>query len=432
MRRFARSWAVILLCLVSSADAREALPEPLTLDYALSLADQDHPQLERYRARQDDAAALSTEVEAQNSPRLDLVARMEAIEPSHKSLDDSHNDSSLKLRLQKRLYDFGRTEAALKAADSKRSGSEWDLIDARQKKRIEIMQNYFDVLLSDLLYLRDNEYMTMAFLHWDKAKERQSLGQVSDIDILELESRFQHLFRVRSETENLQRASRARLAISINRPGELSSEFEVPALPGLQRNTQELEVLTAEAMSANPYLKALRARVDTAQHEIKLAQAGDSPVLRGELEAAAYAKATGSRDPLVAALVLEVPLSTGGAVDARVARKRSVLRERQADLAEAERKVQQRVLELWMELRSLKLQQREMESLGTYRELYLDRSRALYELEVKSDLGDAEGRISDFRYQEAKTKYDMAMAWARLDALLGRLVAAGSPVTGEK
>jgi hypothetical protein len=41
---------------------------------------------------------------------------------------------------------------------------------------------------------------------------------------------------------------------------------------------------------------------------------------------------------------------------------------------------------------------------------------------VKSDLGDAETQISDYRMKKAATDYDLALAWARLDALRGQLI----------
>ena len=74
-----------------------------------------------------------------------------------------------------------------------------------------------------------------------------------------------------------------------------------------------------------------------------------------------------------------------------------------------------------MELEVLELQREEMRALGEYRELYLDRSRALYEMEVQSDIGDAQAKISDYHYRKTETEYRIAVAWAQLDALRGRL-----------
>ncbi|OOZ36432.1 hypothetical protein BOW51_07100 [Solemya velesiana gill symbiont] len=415
---------------VSAALANDTpLPQPLTLPFALSLADEAHPELEQYRARLEAAEAYGEEVNALDDFKIGLEAQLRLIEPSHKAQDDTRNDSRIKLKLQKKLYDFGRTEAARHAAESAHLGRQWDYMDARQKRRLEIMENFFKVILADLQYLRDNEVMTMAFLRWKKLQDTQETGKVSDIDLLEKENIFRREFKKRTLTENQQRISRSRLAISLNRPEDLPSQLEPPVLGSLKRELGEIEDLTRQALNNNPHLKALRARVAAAQQDVEYARAGGRPTIRGEVEAPAYNKVTGSRDPLAAAVILEVPLSSGSAVDAGVARKQAVLRERRAQLLHAEQDVRQAVLELWLELKSLKVHMDEMNALADYRELYLDRSRALYELEVKSDLGDAESRIVDVQLQRAQTEFDMAMAWGRLDALTGKLIAVDQQVS---
>jgi hypothetical protein len=57
-----------------------------------------------------------------------------------------------------------------------------------------------------------------------------------------------------------------------------------------------------------------------------------------------------------------------------------------------------------------------------YRDLYLDRSRALYELEVKSDLGDAMTRVTEAQWLAAQVEFRLALTWARIDALTGDLI----------
>ena len=91
--------------------------------------------------------------------------------------------------------------------------------------------------------------------------------------------------------------------------------------------------------------------------------------------------------------------------------------------------VSQAILEVWGELQSLKVAQQSAQAETEFRDLYLDRSRALYELEVTSDLGDAMVKTTAVRYQTMKTNFMMALAWARLDALLGRKVFAEQPDT---
>jgi len=62
-----------------------------------------------------------------------------------------------------------------------------------------------------------------------------------------------------------------------------------------------------------------------------------------------------------------------------------------------------------------------MKVLRNYRDLNLDRSRALYEMEVSTDLGDSMVQITEAEYLSAQADYKMAEAWTRLDILTGQL-----------
>ena len=53
--------------------------------------------------------------------------------------------------------------------------------------------------------------------------------------------------------------------------------------------------------------------------------------------------------------------------------------------------------------------------------MYLDRSRALYELELKADLGDAMTKTSEVRLDIARVLFDWAMNEAKIKAMVGRL-----------
>jgi len=82
----------------------------------------------------------------------------------------------------------------------------------------------------------------------------------------------------------------------------------------------------------------------------------------------------------------------------------------------------QTVLDLVQELENLKVERNAAKVRTNYRDLYLDRSRALYELEVNSDLGDAMTRVTEAQWLAAQVEFRLALAWARLDALTGDLI----------
>ncbi|MCP4042172.1 MAG: TolC family protein, partial [Gammaproteobacteria bacterium] len=343
------------------------------------------------------------------------------IDPSATASDSSSNDSRLRLKLRKRLYDFGRTRAAVAAASAGLRGHEWLYLHARQEHYLEIMTRFFDVLLADLENAREAEATAVAFSRFDKARDRGELGQMSDVDLLKLESAYQGQVQRRTASAMRQRTTRSLLAIALNRPGQLPSELEMPQLSALERSPEKLEILTQLALAQAPRLRALREQVVAADEKVQAAQAENNGVLRGELEAAAWARRSGSHHPLSAQLVLEIPLYAGGAVAAKVARQRALVREKRAILHREKQRVRQTVLELWMELDTLLAERKALAVLGDYRDLYLDRSRALYELEVATDLGDAMTRISDYRLRKAKNEFRTTLVWARLDALTDRL-----------
>ena len=415
----------LLLACVLTVHAADPLPQPLTLEYALSLADAPHPQLQQADARVDVARAEQSRVDAIDNVKVDLELAARLIDPSYRSQDiePSSNDSWAKLRIHKQLYDFGRNDYLTEAADAQFRGRQLELLNVRQQRRLEVTARYFDVLLADLEQARDTEAMAIAFVRLGRARSRNELGQLSDIDLLELESRYQELLRRQRASQAKQRASRSRLALSLNLPDQPPSDLEFPVLSALQRPPGEVEPLEDAALADNPELRALREAVAAARKRTEAARAGNGAVIRGEIQGAAYNRSLGSSDPFVAALVW-MCRSPPVVPWKRKQRDRALMRQKQAQLAARELEVCQTVLDLWLELQTLDARRRELESLGEFRELDFDRSRTLYELEATSDLGDAMARISEVRLLQAQTDFKTALAWARLDALTGRLIGA--------
>lgn len=435
--RIARSLApfaitCVLLAITLPGRAAEtpvALPDPLTLEHALSLADAPHPDLLDAQARLDLAEAARMAVDAQMGVNVGIEARAQWVDPSDVNGDQSNNDSSAAFFMHKRLYDFGRTSARRNAAESEIKGRELLYLDAQQRRRIAIMEDFFNVLLADLEYVRDNEAMAVAYVDLDKIRDRHELKQVSDIVLLEAESDYQQARRRAAESRLRQQTSRARLAETLGRPGELPARLVEPDLAALNgRELPPLEQLIADALANNPVLLALRAQLQAAQERLQAARAERRPMLSGEFRAAQYERDLSGRDDVRVGLVLEVPLYQGGAVQAGIAAAQADLRSVQAQLARAEIDLRQSVLETWQRLNVLRVQREEVQVLSAYRDLYLDRSRALYEMEVTADLGDAMVRTSEARLRVAQTEYELALTWARLDALLGGAAAAGPDV----
>jgi outer membrane protein TolC len=416
---------VLLFILLSTtagfAQTQEPLPSPLSLEYALNLADSEHPDRNLADAALAQAEAEKQLTDSKDDLRVDLSAELRAIEPSEIAIYQTHNDSLARLRISKQLYDFGRTAHALEAAEADLESRHWQLLEVRQQRRLDVMTRYFNVLLADLENARDTEALSIDYIRFDRARTKNELGRVSDVEMLELESRYQQARRKVTLSGNRQRIARSQLAISLNRPLDLPAELVEPVFETADE-IEDVDQLVALALSGNPGMQKLRAELQAAQKQLQASESARNPVLKAQLEAATYERELGGRNPLTAALVFEVPLYQGSRVDADSAKQRAKVQQKQAELAAYELALRQQVLDYWMELNQLRVAAEEIRITGEYRDLYLDRSRTLYELDLSSDLGDSMTQIADNQFQQAKNNYQIQLALAHLKALTGGLL----------
>lgn len=417
--------AAVLASLCSTAllaaEQAQPLPQPLTLADALNHA-HTSPLESLAEAGRDAAQAQLLSAESISGTRLTASATARAVEPSYVSPDRDSNDSRASLSLSRRLYDFGYSDALEDAARSALVGSEHGQLHARQQAQLQIMRAFYDVLLADLEFARDNELMSVAFIRADRARDRNEIGQMSDVDMLEAEADYQEVRRQRFASETRQLLSRSRLALAMGRPNDLASDLVMPVLALPEPQALNFEDFWQQVLAGSPELLALRAGRDAARDKIEAARNAHGPVLSGEIDASVYNRSTASTHPVGVGLRLEVPLLTGGAGDAAVAEALAASRHAEAELRAAELRLRQQALELWMGRNDIRADVQAFEAQADFRDLYLDRSRALYELELRTDLGDAMARTSEVRLKHAGALFEWAMTEARLKAMTGSLL----------
>lgn len=395
------------------------LPDPLPLSYVLAAAGEPHPSLALSEADVLGSEARQARARVQDGLQVDLTLDARYVEPGAGAPDDSRNDTRASLIARKQLTDFGRTGNTVSAATASLRGSEFRLQDRQQQRRIQLMEAYFEVLLADLRLAQENEFMASAYVEMDRARDRNELGQASDIEVLEKEDAYQTARLRRYRAETLQLSTRTRLAQLLNRPQDPPANLVTPQLPGNDSPLPPYEALIPVALTQNPVLQSLRAQLEAAGKQLEAERLANRPRLLAEVEATHYEREFGSRDPFRASLILDIPLYSGGRVDADIATAQAERYRLQAELEQGELDVRQAVLVTWQEVRTLGAQREQARVRGDYRDLYLDRSRALYELDVKADLGDAMAEQSAARLFRAQTDYALALAWARLAALSG-------------
>ncbi len=415
--------ATAFVTLIAAASPA-TLPNPLTLEQALALADEPHPDLEFARAELALAQAQRIDAGARYGIHAYLEIAPEVADPSTGGdyLDDSH----ARVLVKRPLYDFGQTRALMASAQAGVAGRELHLLDARQQHRIEILRRYHDVLLADLRYSVDLEEMTHRYLNFDRIRERQTLGQVSELERLEAENYYQEALIQRNASQSNQRAARQRLALALNRPDEIPNEIVTPAMPLSQREIPEFKALYASAANANPEILALRKNVESAHALLDAARTRYAPTLTAELEFGKYQRALAARSEVRAGLALRMPLLQGDDNKAAVAAAQAELASRQARLSQAEHQLHHMALELVQRLELLKVERAAAQQRLAFRELSLDRQRALYEMEVQTRLGNALTRLTEAQWLAAKTDLEITFTWARIDTLLGKSIITGN------
>jgi len=395
-------------------------PEPLTFEFALdSATNPTHFELLQIEQQ---LQALRAELgikQGEYGVSIDLKARLREVGTSDFALPgDDGGDNAASLIVSKPLYDFG-----LQSSRENYLALELQAIEHQkqlliEQRRLDIMEKYFAVLNADNDFITANEALAIGFIRYDNALEDQELGLVPEIEVLRLQSEYEVIRQQRSLAVHRQRMARTVLAEVMGYPGELSSDLQVPDIDLQRQLPQDLNSIVEQALSFSLESRLAHARAMAAQASIGIAESSDNPSLDLELEVSSYERESRLRDDWRASLYFEFPLYSASSSD-RVDLARSQHRLALANLQQTQSQLRLEVLELWQEIQQLQLQIQGQTIEQDYRDRYLDRSRAEYELEFKTDLGDSMVLYSRSNSQRLRSLYALEMAYRRLAALVG-------------
>ena len=418
----------LFLCpaLVLGEDERiiPPLPEPLTLSAALLIGTQSHPELVVAKNQVAAAEISSGKVDAsygvnafvELQPRLSSRAAADSV--------DFQDDSRYGLVIRKRLTDFGRTESRKEAAQSDIAATQARFVTRLDRHRLEIMRSFFAVILADHAYRARNERLAIDYFRYSRMAERRDrFEQYSDLEVAKQEAAYRKAYVARHRADLERRQRRHALALKLGRPGELSSELVAPDLSAFRdREIPEYSNIIDKAIASSSILKAHRASVASAQAQVSVAEKLNSPVLSADFEAREYHDSSfSSRDRYRLNLKFIMPLFDGAQVrDTKVALAENALAQKQAELLMAEYGIREAVLTLISDLLVNRAAIVAAEADETYRSYYQDRSRAMYEMEMRSDLGDAQAAAAEAMLEAARVDFEQALLWAEFDTLLAR------------
>jgi len=405
---------------VSSPDKQTPsydLPEPLTLKSILALPETVSPQVIASQSRQTQAQADYALQDATNSVELNVLGRIGWREYA----DQTEDNHLLALHVGKKLYDFGQTQARMDAQEKISEAQAQLYEDQVIQFKIQLMQTFFNVILSDFQYRIENETMAIAYVALDKAKDRYELNRISDVDYFKLQSDYEKILVKRARAEYEQRRTRTALANLVGQPNQLPDKLLLPRLKSIEaRKLKELEMYQDQTLANNFQLKSLQLKLQAAQHRLEGESATDKPTFRvdawgGKLSTYEYQREGRWRFDLS----MDYPLYDGGIRSARMSRARAEVQELEAEVTGLEQHLRDQVADLYFKLKLSDAEQKQNKAFGDYADLYLDYSRALYENESTTDLGDSMVRLSEANFQVISQQFKQALYWAQLDYLTG-------------
>ena len=416
-------WRLILALagsvLAGNLGAAESAPS-LTLEAVLAQADAPHPDLDLARAQQAGARAEQEFAASLDDFRVNLEGSLRSGRNALYNDDRFHSDNQARLNARKTLFDAGRRESGLAAARFDLSARDLQLLDTRSQRRLTLMARFFDALLAEMQYAADTEYMAAAYVAWDNARDRLAQGQMAQWELAELEARYVDSLARRNDVRRKLRDKRMQLAVALNRPQTVQEDLVDPKLAGNNRLLPELAPLQDTLLARNPRLLAQRQLLNGARNRIEGGRADNRPSLEFEAEAAAWTREATTRDDLRAGLNFVWPLWQGGRVDARMAREQARFQELQAQHEKLQLELRQSLADTWEEIQYLRDSERRNSDVNAaWRDLALEKARAEYEVELKTNLGTSMAETQTARLRQRAVEYRLALALARLEALLG-------------
>lgn len=409
-----RAWLALLLAGLWHPHGEAA---PLTLEEALSAVAAPHPD---WRIAEAELAAARADRDLAGS-RQDFALYLDGAARTGRRPDgDWKPDNVARLVARKPLFDFGRTEQAVNAADREVNAREAVLLSVESLRRLDIMARFFDVLLADMQYAADNEFMAVAYVSRDNAEDRVEVGQMSRPEFLKLEADYQDIRERRNASLQRVRAARQKLAHALNRPGQLPVELAQPALKDNARALPDYDTLLPWMLANNPRLRALDAQIAAADARLASVRSDNRPTLDAEVLGAGYSRESTTRDEISAGLVFTVPLYQGARVDSREARERATRQRLMAERDKVQFELADTLLASLQEVEWLRDTSRAAaDKQIEYRDWALERARAEYELEMKTNLGTSMAETQLAQLRRKQVEYRLALALARIEALSG-------------
>lgn len=394
----------------------ETLPNPFTLDDAMSWSLSANPNLVRQQALQQFNQAEQSAVIAQQGVNLAFIGRL----GQREFMDERQDYNLAALQLTAPIYDFGRTQAQLAALSTASSANDQLLHHHTLHYRFELMQGVFNIMLADLNYRVQNEAMAIAFVTLDKVEEDFALERVSERKLRESQRDYQAAFLARQQAQLMMRQARIQLGNALGLGATVVPRVDVPSEIRLPAQLDSLDVYQQRLEENNPLLRALALNAAAEQQRVDFARLGSKPMINADAKVGQLSSYPRMREGRwEASIGIEVPLYDRGLTRAGVDKAMSKAAIAQAEVELEAQRLRNQLTQLYFELSLLGVEEQALVAKQDFASVNLDFARAMYENELQTDFGNAMVEISQADYDQLAFRFRQILLWAQLNLLLG-------------
>jgi len=397
-------------------------PNPLTLKVLLENYATQSPEIAMQLANIDMASSTLEGNQVDTNWQANIMGRL----GQREFAEETQPHNLLALHVGKVLYDFDRASSQFQADELSVQQEKIRLEAIENKQRLNVVQAYLNVLLADFQYRIDDEAMAVEYVGFDKVKDRHAIGQLSDVDLLAAEQLYQSALVNRMKAEQFQLKTRIELANVIGLPSERPDELRFPNLKSFKSRSVKdirLQAIQNQVLESNPHLEALEQAQQAQLYVLKAAKKSSSPTVRADAWVGQLSSYPELREgSWKAALSVDIPLYDGGASSTASTKAQAEMAKLKAQYKQLEQTLRTQVADIYFQLKLLAAEKKQHQIFGDYADLYLDYSRALYENESSTDLGDAMVRLSEANFNMVAWEFKQALLWLELDYLLGKKI----------
>ncbi|MEK9753668.1 MAG: TolC family protein [Rhodospirillaceae bacterium] len=320
------------------------------------------------------------------------------------------------IQVTQRLYDFGQSSNSIDAARADAYAAKLLDLNARNTVLMEGLALYFGLHASDLAVQALNQDHASAYVSWERAKEREGLGQQSPIDVAEKLADVEKSRLILHTEQRRNMDLRLRLADLTGLPFD-KEMLGAPTGPKDKPAQIEAEPFEKAILARNPALQALASKLTS----LRLARDGTGtlPYIEAFGAVNQYSRPSATRDEWTAGARITWPFLDGGRKSAERSRLAAEMVRTEARLERAKRDMARQARVTLRERDNAWQQLIAARARFDYAKKYLLQRQRLYEQERVTDLGRAMINFTEAEADVVRAAGTLHQVDARLAVLLG-------------